>query len=57
MDVRGLEGPLGAQASLGGLEVYWGRQAPTAYRFEGSADRNVWSELYRTSHGEAQRSF
>ena len=47
-----IEIDLGAQASLGGLEVYWGRQAPTVYRFEGSADANVWSGLCRTGHGE-----
>jgi hypothetical protein len=47
-----IEIDLGAQASLGGLEVYWGRQAPTDYRFEGSADGKVWSRLCRTSHGE-----
>jgi hypothetical protein len=47
-----IEIDLGAQASLGGLEVYWGRQTPTAYRFEGSADRRVWSGLCRTRHGE-----
>ncbi|MBV9288238.1 MAG: discoidin domain-containing protein, partial [Hyphomicrobiales bacterium] len=47
-----LEIDLGGAAKLGGLEVYWGRQAPTAYRFEGSADEKVWSELCRTRHGE-----
>ena len=43
---------LGAQASLGGLEVYWGRQTPTIYRFESSADGSAWSELCQTRHGE-----
>jgi hypothetical protein len=47
-----IEIDLGAQASLGGLEVYWGQQTPTVYRFEGSADRKVWSGLCRTRHGE-----
>ena len=47
-----IEIDLGAQASLHGLEVYWGRQAPTVYRFESSADGNVWSGLCRTCHGE-----
>ena len=47
-----IEIDLGVQTSLGGLEVYWGRQAPAVYRFEGSADRKVWSGLCRTSHGE-----
>src|SRR5262245_34158198 len=47
-----IEIDLGRQASLGGLEVYWGQRAPAVYRFEGSADREVWSGLCRTSHGE-----
>ena len=47
-----IEIDLGAQASLGGLEVYWGQQTPTVYWFEGSADRKVWSGLCRTRHGE-----
>jgi hypothetical protein len=47
-----IEIDLGAQASLGGLEVYWGRQTPTGYRFESSADRKVWSGFCRTRHGE-----
>ena len=37
---------------MGGLEVYWGRHAPTAYDFEGSPNRKHWSRLCGTTHGE-----
>ena len=47
-----LEIDLGAAATLGGLEVYWGRQAPTVYRFDSSPDGETWELLCRTRHGE-----
>jgi hypothetical protein len=47
-----LEIDLGAVATIGGLEVYWGRQAPTTYDFEGSANKKDWIRLCGTSHGE-----
>ena len=43
---------LGAVATLGGLEVYWGRHAATTYDFEGSADGKDWIRLCGTTHGE-----
>jgi hypothetical protein len=43
---------LGAVATLGGLEVYWGDRAPAAYRFASSVDGNAWPEVCRTRHGE-----
>jgi hypothetical protein len=33
-----LEIDLGVVATLGGLEVYWGREAPILYAFESSLD-------------------
>jgi F5/8 type C domain len=47
-----LEIDLGGAATLGGLEVYWGRQAPTVYRFDSSLDGEIWDLLCRTRHGE-----
>ena len=47
-----LEIDLGVTATLGGLEVYWGRRAPTVYRFERSLDDEAWGLLCRTRHGE-----
>ena len=51
------EGPwfeidLGAVATLGGLEVYWGESAAANYRFASSLDGKAWSEFCRTRHGE-----
>ena len=43
---------LGAVATLGGLEVYWGERAPVKYRFASSLDGEAWSEFCRTRHGE-----
>ena len=43
---------LGAVATLGGLEVYWGERAPANYRFASSLDGEAWSEFCRTRHGE-----
>jgi len=43
---------LGAVATLGGLEVYWGERAPVNYRFASSLDGKAWSDFCRTRHGE-----
>jgi F5/8 type C domain len=47
-----LEIDLGGFATLGGLEVYWGKQAPVTYAFESSLDGKAWAQLCRTRHGE-----
>ncbi len=47
-----LEIDLGECAILGGLEVYWGQQAPLRYGFESSLDGKIWAHLCRTRHGE-----
>jgi hypothetical protein len=47
-----LEIDLGEVVTLGGLEVYWGKQAPVVYAFESSLDGNAWVHLCRTRHGE-----
>jgi len=43
---------LGTVATLGGLEVYWGKQFAGIYGFESSVDGQVWSHLCSTRHGE-----
>jgi hypothetical protein len=43
---------LGAAATLGGLEVYWGDVAPATYRFASSLDGEAWTDVCRTRHGE-----
>ena len=43
---------LGKPATLGGLEVYWGKQAPVTYKFQSSADGKTWGHLCSTRHGE-----
>ena len=43
---------LGAIATLGGIEVYWGEHAAANYRFDSSLDRAAWSEVCHTRHGE-----
>jgi hypothetical protein len=43
---------LGAIATLGGLEVYWGERAAASYRVVSSLDGEAWSEFCRTRHGE-----
>ncbi len=43
---------LGEIATLGGLEVYWGKSSPGVYGFESSLDDELWSHLVRTRHGE-----
>jgi hypothetical protein len=47
-----LEIDLGEVATLGGLEVYWGKQAGTTYGFESSLDGKAWTHLCSTRHGE-----
>jgi len=47
-----LEIDLGVVATLGGLEIYWGKQTPINYGFESSRDRKTWAHLCRTDHGE-----
>ena len=47
-----LEIDLGEVTTLGGLEVYWGKQAAGAYGFESSLDGKTWAHLCRTRHGE-----
>ena len=43
---------LGKAATLAGLEVYWGPDAPVIYEFKSSLDGKRWSHLCRTRHGE-----
>ena len=43
---------LGKAATLAGLEVYWGQDAPVTYAFKVSLDGKRWTHLCRTSHGE-----
>ncbi len=47
-----LEIDLGKVATLGGLEVYWGKQAAALYAFESSLDGKAWANLCSTCHGE-----
>jgi hypothetical protein len=47
-----LEIDLGEVATLGGLEVYWGKLSATAYAFSASLDGKTWTPLCRTRHGE-----
>src|SRR5262245_56327940 len=47
-----LEIDLGEVATLGGLEVYWGKQAAGMYRFDSSLDGKAWVHLCSTRHGE-----
>ncbi|MGZ9158045.1 MAG: discoidin domain-containing protein, partial [Nitrospira sp.] len=47
-----LEIDLSEVATLGGLEVYWGKQAATLYAFESSLDGIAWAKLCSTRHGE-----
>lgn len=39
-------------ATIGGIEVYWGRQSLETYAFEFSLDGQSWTHLCRTRHGE-----
>ena len=43
---------LGEAATLAGLEVYWGQDAPVVYAFKSSLDGKRWTHLCRTRHGE-----
>jgi hypothetical protein len=43
---------LGAVATLGGLEVYWGDRWLEAYRVAASLDAKSWADVCRTRHGE-----
>ena len=43
---------LGKAATLAGLEVYWGPDAPVVYGFKSSLDGKRWTHLCRTRHGE-----
>ena len=47
-----LEIDLGASATLGGLEVYWGEHAPAALGFDASLEGLHWTRLCGTRHGE-----
>jgi hypothetical protein len=47
-----LEIDLGEVTTLGGLEIYWGKQAAERYAFESSLDGKTWMHLCRTRHGE-----
>ena len=47
-----LEIDLGAVATLGGLEIYWGRRPAAEYEFHGSLDGKTWERLCGTRHGE-----
>ena len=38
--------------TLGGVEVYWGKQAAGIYGFESSLDGKAWAHLCSTRHGE-----
>jgi hypothetical protein len=39
-------------ATIGGIEVYWGKLPLEKYAFESSRDGQSWSPLCRTRHGE-----
>ena len=39
-------------ATIGGVEVYWGKSPLEKYAFESSLDGRSWSPLCRTRHGE-----
>ncbi len=57
MDIEALEKTwlkidLGVAATLGGLEIYWGKQAPVVHTLESSLDGKAWSSLCGTRHGE-----
>jgi hypothetical protein len=47
-----LEIDLGAAATLGGLEIYWGKEAAAILLFESSLDGMSWARLCGTRHGE-----
>jgi hypothetical protein len=43
---------LGKAATVAGLEVYWGPNAPVTYQFKSSLDGKRWTHLCHTRHGE-----
>ena len=43
---------MGKAATLAGLEVYWGPDAPVVYGFKSSLDGKRWTHLCHTRHGE-----
>jgi hypothetical protein len=43
---------IGKAATLAGLEVYWGADAPVIYGFKSSLDGKRWTHLCHTRHGE-----
>ena len=47
-----LEIDLDEVTTLGGLEVYWGRQAAKIYGFKSSLDGKAWTHLCSTRNGE-----
>ena len=47
-----LEIDLGAVATLGGLEIYFGRRPAAQIDFHGSLDGKTWQRLCGTRHGE-----
>jgi len=47
-----LEIDLGAAAALGGIEVYWGKEAAAIFWFEYSLGGASWARLCGTRHGE-----
>jgi hypothetical protein len=47
-----LEIDLGALATLGGLEIYFGRRPAAQYEFHASLDGKSWQRLCGTQHGE-----
>src|SRR5271168_4657158 len=47
-----LEIDLGAAATLGGIEVYWGKEAAATFWFESSLAGASWARLCGTRHGE-----
>jgi hypothetical protein len=47
-----LEIDLADEATIGGIEVYWGKQSLDKYAIESSLDGQAWTPLCRTRHGE-----
>lgn len=43
---------LGQAATLGGIEIYWGRLFADVYAIDSSLDGQVWSPLCATAYGE-----
>ena len=47
-----LEIDLAEAATIGGLEVYWGKQSFEKYALQSSLDGQAWAAVCRTRHGE-----